>query len=239
MTPDWAAKAAAVPYADFADPQSLNLYTYVRNIPTTHYDADGHCADDGGKHGWLWCAAHAVGLVSSEQEKKDALHKRAVEARTVLSGMTGLTIDGKTPQQWVQGKTDQQLVDEQQRIGRFLLSKVDLICPASSEGVSCGIVYPVGGIGSAAAAEEGAATEYTIQTAKSALASDVRTNLTADQFGSSLEANGFVKSVAKDGTTLYSKGNQVYSVYENASSTGGPAANLKVDGKIVTKIRLR
>jgi Tfp pilus assembly protein PilW len=35
-----------VPYAEFADPQSLNLYTYVRNIPTTRVDADGHCAGD-------------------------------------------------------------------------------------------------------------------------------------------------------------------------------------------------
>jgi RHS repeat-associated protein len=42
MTPDWAAKATAVPYAEFSDPQSLNLYTYVRNIPTTRFDADGH-----------------------------------------------------------------------------------------------------------------------------------------------------------------------------------------------------
>jgi RHS repeat-associated protein len=42
ITPDWAAKATAVPYADFADPQSLNLYTYVRNVPTTGIDADGH-----------------------------------------------------------------------------------------------------------------------------------------------------------------------------------------------------
>jgi RHS repeat-associated protein len=29
ITPDWAAKAAAVPYAEFSDPQSLNLYTYA------------------------------------------------------------------------------------------------------------------------------------------------------------------------------------------------------------------
>ncbi len=42
LTPDWAAKAAAVPYAEFADPQSLNLYTYVRNVPTSRFDADGH-----------------------------------------------------------------------------------------------------------------------------------------------------------------------------------------------------
>ncbi len=47
ITPDWAAKAAAVPYAEFSDPQSLNLYTYVRNLPTTKADADGHCLEDG------------------------------------------------------------------------------------------------------------------------------------------------------------------------------------------------
>jgi len=42
ITPDWAAKATAVPYAEFADPQSLNLYTYVRNVPTVRFDPDGH-----------------------------------------------------------------------------------------------------------------------------------------------------------------------------------------------------
>jgi RHS repeat-associated protein len=42
MTPDWAAKATAVPYAEFTDPQSLNLYSYVRNRPTALQDTDGH-----------------------------------------------------------------------------------------------------------------------------------------------------------------------------------------------------
>jgi RHS repeat-associated protein len=42
ITPDWAAKPAAVPYAVLGDPQSLNLYTYVRNVPTTGIDVDGH-----------------------------------------------------------------------------------------------------------------------------------------------------------------------------------------------------
>lgn len=31
-----------MPYSEFSDPQSLNLYTYVLNIPTTRYDPDGH-----------------------------------------------------------------------------------------------------------------------------------------------------------------------------------------------------
>jgi RHS repeat-associated protein len=33
MKPDWATKLISIPYADFGDPQTLNLYGYVRNNP--------------------------------------------------------------------------------------------------------------------------------------------------------------------------------------------------------------
>jgi RHS repeat-associated protein len=42
MTPDWDAKPAAVPYAKFGDPQTLNLYSYVENAPLNRVDANGH-----------------------------------------------------------------------------------------------------------------------------------------------------------------------------------------------------
>ncbi len=42
MTPDWAARPTTVPYAVFGDPQSLNLYNYVRNDPVSRIDPDGH-----------------------------------------------------------------------------------------------------------------------------------------------------------------------------------------------------
>ncbi len=42
LTPDWAAKPITVPYADFGNPQSLNLYSYTKNNPTTFGDPDGH-----------------------------------------------------------------------------------------------------------------------------------------------------------------------------------------------------
>jgi len=46
MTPDWASGASPVPYADFSNPQTLNLYSYVKNNPTTLTDPNGHC--------WSW-----------------------------------------------------------------------------------------------------------------------------------------------------------------------------------------
>ena len=46
MTPDWAARPTAVPYAVLGDPQSLNLYTYVRNDPISSVDPDGHGMND-------------------------------------------------------------------------------------------------------------------------------------------------------------------------------------------------
>ena len=43
MTPDWSLSPEPVPYADLSDPQSLNLYSYVRNNPISRADLDGHC----------------------------------------------------------------------------------------------------------------------------------------------------------------------------------------------------
>jgi hypothetical protein len=43
MSPDWASDPTAVPYASYANPQSLNLYNYMRNNPLSGTDPDGHC----------------------------------------------------------------------------------------------------------------------------------------------------------------------------------------------------
>ncbi len=43
MSPDWSGAPEPVPFADLTDPQTLNLYGYVRNNPLTHADLDGHC----------------------------------------------------------------------------------------------------------------------------------------------------------------------------------------------------
>jgi RHS repeat-associated protein len=43
MSPDWATKPEAVPYSSLSDPQTLNLYGYMRNNPLGGTDKDGHC----------------------------------------------------------------------------------------------------------------------------------------------------------------------------------------------------
>jgi RHS repeat-associated protein len=95
MTPDWAARATAVPYAVFGDPQSLNLYGYVRNDPVSRADADGHISEEAictqriacsplalnnpnpqasaqgaQSHGFWWNLGHTLGIVQTEEEKK-------------------------------------------------------------------------------------------------------------------------------------------------------------------------
>jgi RHS repeat-associated protein len=41
-TPDWSGEPEPIPYADLSDPQTLNLYAYVRNNPLGKNDPDGH-----------------------------------------------------------------------------------------------------------------------------------------------------------------------------------------------------
>jgi hypothetical protein len=42
MSPDWNSDPDSVPYADFGNPQTLNLYSYVQNNPLSRTDPDGH-----------------------------------------------------------------------------------------------------------------------------------------------------------------------------------------------------
>src|SRR6185312_14941598 len=45
ITPDWSDSPGTAPYADLTNPQTLNLYSFVRNNPLSATDADGHCPD--------------------------------------------------------------------------------------------------------------------------------------------------------------------------------------------------
>ncbi|WP_378182238.1 DUF6443 domain-containing protein [Aquimarina sp. SS2-1] len=69
---------------------------------------------------------------------------------------------------------------------------------------------------------------------------NVETDVTKSEFGSNLEANGYKKSVSKDGkATNYNNGSNNYSVRDNSKTTGKPSADYsKNGGKTTLKIRL-
>jgi RHS repeat-associated protein len=60
LTPDWAARPTAVLYAVYGDPQSLNLYVYVRNDPISRLDPDGHFDCTGANASGIGCAVQTA-----------------------------------------------------------------------------------------------------------------------------------------------------------------------------------
>lgn len=79
MTPDWAAKPITVPYANFGNPQSLNLYSYTLNNPLSNVDADGHaCSGVLGNTGSGFCTR------ATEYGKFDA--NPAIQSQTRFFG---------------------------------------------------------------------------------------------------------------------------------------------------------
>jgi RHS repeat-associated protein len=84
LSPDWAAKASPVPYATFGDPQSLNLYSYVRNNPLSRADADGHCD-------WCWNVVGAVSIyVGSHPALAQAVEKLGASVGIKFSAGVGV-----------------------------------------------------------------------------------------------------------------------------------------------------
>jgi RHS repeat-associated protein len=97
MTPDWSAKPQGVPYAILDDPQSLNLYTYVRNNPLNRTDPSGHYICTGTKP---QCQAVADALIKARAalESKDLSKEQRAALNKVVStfGKAGDEHDGVT-----------------------------------------------------------------------------------------------------------------------------------------------
>jgi RHS repeat-associated protein len=61
MSPDWSDAPEAVPYADYENPSSLNLYAYVANNPLVATDADGH-----GCQNWTYTLSFGGKVIQSD-----------------------------------------------------------------------------------------------------------------------------------------------------------------------------
>jgi RHS repeat-associated protein len=74
-SPDWSPIPRPVPYATLADPQTFNLYSYVRNNPLSRIDPDGHF-DCTGKNARSiecqyianWNKEHGIGPTAKKQD---------------------------------------------------------------------------------------------------------------------------------------------------------------------------
>ncbi len=91
-SPDWSERPQPVPYADFEDPQTLNLYAYVRNNPLLMADEDGHCATIctaaiGGAAGFVGSIA-----IQKWNNPNQAIDWRKVAASTVSGAVAGATL---------------------------------------------------------------------------------------------------------------------------------------------------
>ena len=73
-----------MPYAHFGNPQSLNLYSYVENNPTTFGDPDGH--QDCTGQGWLQCHAPKVAqaLKDAEGSMSGTINTKPPAAKPVI-----------------------------------------------------------------------------------------------------------------------------------------------------------
>jgi RHS repeat-associated protein len=90
LSPDWSAQEEPVPYASLDDPQSLNLYAYVRNNPLTRVDSDGHAFCPG------WC--DLSGMAYQTQSETEAA-ERAYNAQAGYGKVTNAELNKRVADQ--------------------------------------------------------------------------------------------------------------------------------------------
>jgi RHS repeat-associated protein len=78
-SPDWSATPQPIPYADLSDPQTLNLYSYVRNNPLSKADADGHETDEEKARRAAQGAAASVGTQATQDAAARAAYHQGLQ----------------------------------------------------------------------------------------------------------------------------------------------------------------
>jgi RHS repeat-associated protein len=233
ITPDWSKAPVPVPYADLNDPQSLNQYTYVRNIPTTRFDADGHKDDECG----LLCRVKQrfhnsnIGLgFRTDAEVKETAKNFRESAGEAKDGGQLIFYHRDTGQietysrEQLDKMSDAQVVQLNDRIG-----PTD---PGSAQDANT--------VSQALGIAAGASSQYQDIT-KGGSVRNVQTDVKRADFESNLSANGWKRSTSKDGlTTIFEKDGARYVVRDNAKSTGTPTADYYAPGSgdITLKIRM-
>ena len=143
-----------MPYAEFADPQTLNLYAYVRNIPTSLVDGDGHGFVNEAFQNWgfeLGDIKWGVGTPDPHKELQD-LYVKTAAAMATEQGGTDSRMDKFID--WV-NRTNRTLDGALGRWYQALANVLNLMQPCHDPRISCGVVFPTEGMGFGALAETG------------------------------------------------------------------------------------
>ena len=91
MTPDWSATPTATPYVALANPQSLNLYSYVLDNPITSADSNGHDCCIPGEN----LIMDAILWYAHKPPQTQARIKQAAKGTgQVIVGVAGLVVGG-------------------------------------------------------------------------------------------------------------------------------------------------
>jgi RHS repeat-associated protein len=75
LSPDWAYVPAAVPFGNVTIPQSLNLYSYVRNNPLRLTDANGHVPCSGSANVTIIVGANGSSTMSQSTDDCPSLNR--------------------------------------------------------------------------------------------------------------------------------------------------------------------
>jgi RHS repeat-associated protein len=97
-TPDWSTMPQPVPYANLDDPQTLNLYAYVRNNPLSRRDLDGHVDMAAECNGQATCnktLVQTVNIVHQQTDKKTGATQTVVDSTLKLTTQFAFATDAK------------------------------------------------------------------------------------------------------------------------------------------------
>jgi RHS repeat-associated protein len=159
ITPDWADGPATAPYAELSDPQSLNLYAYVRNRPTTLVDPNGHEDEGGGgmQSQFIHRTGDIFGKATNSGMEASALGtfvgSASTNTRPSVAELTGLDDyeaegAGRGPtftyalNGWIY-HTNKKIDKALDRWYKALENVLWLLQPCHDPNMGCGVVFPV------------------------------------------------------------------------------------------------